>query len=115
MVAHRLGRPYRHYPPGIKPKPDRLERKIMLDYSGPELAGARLTPDDVAVTLSHGVVHGVRIERSVDDKEGRRVIFDVFSTEAEPCEAIVKLAVDGKPVAETVVLRFSPQEGLLPV
>jgi glucans biosynthesis protein len=115
MVAHRLGRPHRHYPPGVNPQPDRLERKVVLDYSGAALPGVRLKPEDVAVTLGHGTVHAIRVERSVDDPLGWRVIFDVFTTDTEDCEAIVKLSAGGVTLAETVVFRFSPEDGLLPL
>jgi glucans biosynthesis protein len=115
MVAHRLGRPHRHFPPGVNPKPDRLERKVVLDYSGGNLPGVHLKPEDVAVTLGHGTVHAVRVERSIDDPLGWRVIFDVFTTTAEECEAIVKLSAGGASLAETVVFRFQPEDGLLPL
>ncbi|BDA82617.1 glucan biosynthesis protein D [Aureimonas sp. SA4125] len=112
LVAHRLGRPHRHFPPGVNPQPDRLERKIVLDYSGPELAGLRLARDNVAITLSHGTVHEIRVERAVDDALGWRVVFDAFTTTPDVCEAIVKLTVHGAPLAETVVFRFAPEDGL---
>lgn len=112
MVALRLGRPRRHKPQASESRPERIERKVILDFSGEGLPGADMRVDDVSVTLSHGEAHAVLMHPSADDPNGWRVSFDAFLEDTRQCEVTVDLRSGNTVLAETVVFRFDPEGGL---
>lgn len=112
MLALRLGHPRRHVPPASTGRPPRLERKIILDYEGESLRDAKLASEDIVVALSHGEARYAFVSPSIDKPTGWRVIFDVFVEKPVACEVKVDIVSKRGPLAETVIFRFGPEDGL---
>lgn len=105
----RLGRPRAHR---SDTAPDRIERKVILDFVGEPLGGADPRQADARIVVEHGRVFRPRLSRSVDRSDGWRLEFDVFTEGPERCEGRVELTLDHRRLSETVIFGFSPHNDL---
>ena len=110
LVDVRLNRPRLRRARG---EPERLERKIVLDFAGGALAG--VAPWDVTpvIEVPCGRAFKPKLERAVDRDDGMRLEFDLFTQETEPCEIRVRLTAGDKVLSETAAIAVQPDQDLV--
>ena len=110
LVDVRLNRPRLRRAKG---EPERLERKLVLDFAGPAMAG--VSPEEVTpvIEASCGRAFRPKVERAVDRADGMRLEFDLFTEETEPCEIRVRLTAGDKVLSETAAVAVKPDQDLV--
>ena len=110
LVDVRLNRPRLRRARG---EPERLERKIILDFAGGALAG--VAPWDVTpvIEVPCGRAFKPKLERAVDRDDGMRLEFDLFTEEVEPCEIRVRLMAGERVLSETAAIAVKPDQDLV--
>ena len=111
MVDLRFGRPRPNKPEG---EPERLERKVMMEFSGGALAGLDSEAVRPAIEPGHGRIFRPVVSASPAGEGILRLAFDLFTESREPLRLTVSLREGGRDLSETVAIDLDPAADLPP-